>query len=90
MRLEDVKRHGNRYILGLYEQSPDKTCRASFTIHNTGCRAAYVKALCFKNFNERIFMDPNVLRIFPEKFVLKEGSVQVITKASCMPTLILS
>ncbi|XP_072854876.2 centrosomal protein of 192 kDa isoform X1 [Pogona vitticeps] len=79
VRVEDVKKHGNRYILGLYEQSSDKRCQASFTVRNTGCRAAYVKALCFKNFSERIIMDPNVMRIFPEKFVLKEGSQQKVT-----------
>ncbi|KAJ7338662.1 hypothetical protein JRQ81_012564 [Phrynocephalus forsythii] len=82
VRLEDVKRHGNRYILGLYELSPDKTCQASFTVHNTGSRAAYVKALCFKNFCERIVMDPSMMRIFPEKFVLKEGSLRKVTVTS--------
>ncbi|KAH0617835.1 hypothetical protein JD844_016465 [Phrynosoma platyrhinos] len=79
VRLEDVKKHRNRYIVGLYELSPGKPCQASFTIQNTGHRAAYVKGLCFKDFCERDAMEPNVMNIFPNKFVLKEGLQQKVT-----------
>ncbi|XP_061450712.1 centrosomal protein of 192 kDa [Rhineura floridana] len=79
LRLEDIKKHCNRYIVGLYELSPGKTSQASFSVQNTGCRAAYVKALCFKNLSERILTDPNVMRVSPAMFVLQESSQQKIT-----------
>nr|XP_056710919.1 centrosomal protein of 192 kDa [Euleptes europaea] len=77
--LENVKKHCNRYLVELNELSPGKTSVISFSLRNTGCRAAYVKALCFRNFCERIIMDPNMLRVFPEKFVLKEAEQQKVT-----------
>ncbi|XP_066480532.1 centrosomal protein of 192 kDa [Tiliqua scincoides] len=77
--LEDVNKHCNSYIVGLTEPSPGKTSQTSFSIRNTGCRAAYVKVLCFKNFCKRIIMDADMMNIFPEKFVLKESAQQKIT-----------
>uniref|UniRef100_A0A670ZPI4 Uncharacterized protein n=1 Tax=Pseudonaja textilis TaxID=8673 RepID=A0A670ZPI4_PSETE len=78
VRLEDVKKHANKYILGLPDLAPGKTSHTTFSVQNTGCRAAYVTALCFKNICEKNIMDPNTMRILPEKFILKEGLKQVI------------
>ncbi|XP_029140120.1 centrosomal protein of 192 kDa [Protobothrops mucrosquamatus] len=78
VRLEDVKKQANKYIVGLPDLAPGKTSHTTFSIQNTGCRAAYVKALCFKNIYEKNVMDPNTMRILPEKFILKEGSKQKI------------
>ncbi|PNI28321.1 CEP192 isoform 17, partial [Pan troglodytes] len=39
---------------------------------NTGSRAAFVKAVGFKECQKKVLLDPKVLRIFPDKFVLKE------------------
>lgn len=80
--LENVKKHCNRYLVELNELSPGKISQVSFSLRNTGSRAAYVKALCFRNFCERIIMDPRMLRVFPEKFVIKEGEQQVSSKYS--------
>ncbi|XP_044282345.1 centrosomal protein of 192 kDa isoform X2 [Varanus komodoensis] len=77
--LEDVKKQSNGYVVELCEPSSGKSSQASFSVHNTGYRAAFVKVLCYKNFCEKITMDPNVLRIFPDKFVLKESSQQKVT-----------
>ncbi|KAL8182343.1 UNVERIFIED_CONTAM: hypothetical protein K2H54_053539, partial [Gekko kuhli] len=77
--LENVKKHCNRYLVELTELSPGKISQVSFFLRNTGCRAAYVKALCFRDFCERIIMDPHMLRVFPEKFILKEGEQQKVT-----------
>lgn len=84
MILKDVKKHHNSYIVGLTEPSPGKTSQTSFSIRNTGCRAAYVKVLCFKNFCKRIVMNADLMSIFPEKFVLKESAQQVNAKTSCV------
>ncbi|XP_026555218.1 centrosomal protein of 192 kDa isoform X2 [Pseudonaja textilis] len=78
VRLEDVKKHANKYILGLPDLAPGKTSHTTFSVQNTGCRAAYVTALCFKNICEKNIMDPNTMRILPEKFILKEGLKQRI------------
>ncbi|XP_058032745.1 centrosomal protein of 192 kDa isoform X1 [Ahaetulla prasina] len=78
VRLEDVKKQANRYLLGLPDLAPGKTSHTTFSVQNTGCRAAYVKVLCFKNIYEKSVMDPNTMRILPEKFILKEGSKQRI------------
>ncbi|XP_048364489.1 centrosomal protein of 192 kDa [Sphaerodactylus townsendi] len=77
--LANVKKYCSRNLVELNERSPGKTSQVSFSVRNTGCRAAYVKAVCFRNFCERIPMDPNLLRVFPEKFVLKEGEEQNVT-----------
>uniref|UniRef100_A0A8D2LUA2 Centrosomal protein 192 n=1 Tax=Varanus komodoensis TaxID=61221 RepID=A0A8D2LUA2_VARKO len=81
--LEDVKKQSNGYVVELCEPSSGKSSQASFSVHNTGYRAAFVKVLCYKNFCEKITMDPNVLRIFPDKFVLKESSQQVNMPVTC-------
>ncbi|XP_070603580.1 centrosomal protein of 192 kDa isoform X2 [Erythrolamprus reginae] len=78
VRLEDVKKHANKYILELPDLAPGKTSHTTFSVQNTGRRAAYVKALCFKNIYEKSIIDPNTIRILPEKFILKEGSKQRI------------
>nr|XP_060628711.1 centrosomal protein of 192 kDa [Anolis sagrei ordinatus] len=85
VRFEDVKKYGNRYIVELHELSPGKPCQTSFTIQNTGHRSAYVKGVCFKNFCERNAMDPKVMNIFPDKFILKEGLQQKVTVTYTSP-----
>lgn len=56
---------------------PGRISKASFSVRNTGSRAAYVKAVCFVNIENNVVMDPNVLFVTPDKFVLKEGSQEV-------------
>lgn len=56
---------------------PARLRKASFRIRNTGSRAAYVKALCFANLRTKTVMDPQVMMVSPEKFVLREGTHEV-------------
>ncbi|XP_068093232.1 LOW QUALITY PROTEIN: centrosomal protein of 192 kDa [Hyperolius riggenbachi] len=77
--LEDVKRLPDSYSVTLNGISPNRVSRTSFFIKNTGSRAAYVKAACFINLEKGIMMDPNVLFLTPDKFVLKEGSKEKVT-----------
>lgn len=51
--------------------------KASFCVRNTGSRAAYVKALCFASLQTKTVMDPQVMMVSPEKFVLREGTHEV-------------
>ncbi|KFV54164.1 Centrosomal protein of 192 kDa, partial [Gavia stellata] len=77
--LENVKKLSDSYMVTLDALLPARLRKASFCIRNTGSRAAYVKALCFANLRTKTVMDPQVMMVSPEKFVLREGTHEVIT-----------
>ncbi|MEE6464591.1 hypothetical protein FKM82_006296 [Ascaphus truei] len=77
--LEDVKKLSDSYMVILNGISSDRVSKVSFYMRNTGSRAAYLKAVCFADFQTKITMDQNVLRVTPEKFILKERSQEMIT-----------
>ncbi|KAM9303176.1 centrosomal protein of 192 kDa [Morus bassanus] len=77
--LENVKKLSDSYMITLDGLMPARLRKASFRIKNTGSRAAYVKALCFANLWTKPVMDPQVMTVSPEKFVLREGTHEVIT-----------
>lgn len=75
--LEDVKKLSDSYMVTVNDLIPGKESRIVFSVHNTGSRAAFVKAVGFKDSQKKILLDPKVLRIFPDKFVLKEKTQEV-------------
>ncbi|XP_016052781.1 PREDICTED: centrosomal protein of 192 kDa isoform X2 [Miniopterus natalensis] len=77
--LEDVKKLSDSYMVTMNDLIPGKESRIVFSIHNTGSRAAFVKAVGFKDAQKKVFLDPKVLRIFPDKFVLKEKTQEEVT-----------
>uniref|UniRef100_A0A8C3XS43 Centrosomal protein 192 n=1 Tax=Chelydra serpentina TaxID=8475 RepID=A0A8C3XS43_CHESE len=77
--LENVKKLSDSYMLTLNALLPDKFREVSFRVRNMGSRAAYVKALCFRDIQSKAVMDPKVMIVSPEKFVLKEGTQEVVT-----------
>ncbi|XP_043364073.1 centrosomal protein of 192 kDa isoform X2 [Dermochelys coriacea] len=77
--LENVKKLSDSYMVTLNELLPDKLREVSFLIRNMGSRAAYVKALCFRDLQSKAVMDPRAMIVSPEKFVLKEGTQEVVT-----------
>uniref|UniRef100_A0A674ISH2 Centrosomal protein 192 n=1 Tax=Terrapene triunguis TaxID=2587831 RepID=A0A674ISH2_9SAUR len=77
--LENVKKLSDSYMVTLNELLPDKFREVTFRIRNMGSRAAYVKALCFRDLQSKAVMDPKVMIVSPEKFVLKEGTQEVVT-----------
>ncbi|KAM9024220.1 centrosomal protein of 192 kDa isoform 1-T2 [Ara ararauna] len=77
--LENVKKLSGSYMVTLDGLLPAGLRKASFCIRNTGSRAAYVKALCFASLQTKTVMDPQVMMVSPEKFVLREGTHEVIT-----------
>ncbi|EMP32037.1 hypothetical protein UY3_10824, partial [Chelonia mydas] len=77
--LENVKKLSDSYMVTLNELLPDKLREVSFLIRNMGSRAAYVKALCFRDLQSKAVMDPKAMIVSPEKFVLKEGTQEVVT-----------
>ncbi|KAM6409920.1 centrosomal protein of 192 kDa [Pluvialis apricaria] len=77
--LENVKKLSESYMVTLDGLLPARLRKASFCVRNIGSRAAYVKALCFANLQTKTVMDPQVMTISPEKFVLREGTHEVIT-----------
>ncbi|XP_029777150.1 centrosomal protein of 192 kDa isoform X4 [Suricata suricatta] len=77
--LEDVKKLSDSYMVTVNDLIPGKERRIVFSVHNTGSRAAFVKAVGFKDSQKKHLLDPNVLRIFPDKFVLKENTREDVT-----------
>lgn len=82
--LEDVKKLSDSYMVTVNDLIPGKESRVVFSIRNTGSRAAFVKAVGFKDSQKKVFLDPKVLRIFPDKFVLKEKTQEVSIKVSAL------
>ncbi|XP_015710781.1 centrosomal protein of 192 kDa isoform X2 [Coturnix japonica] len=77
--LESVKKLTDGYTLTLDGLLPSRLKRVSFRIRNTGSRAAYVKALCFANLQTKTVVDPQVMTVSPDKFILREGTHEMIT-----------
>ncbi|XP_042725882.1 centrosomal protein of 192 kDa isoform X2 [Lagopus leucura] len=77
--LESVKKLSDSYTLTLDGLLPSRLKRVSFCVRNTGSRAAYVKALCFANLQTKTVVDPQVMTVSPEKFILTEGAHEMIT-----------
>ncbi|XP_037661527.1 centrosomal protein of 192 kDa isoform X2 [Choloepus didactylus] len=77
--LEDVKKLSDSYMVMVNGLIPGKESRIVFSVRNTGSRAAFVKAVCFKDSQKRALLDPKVMRIFPDKFVLKERTQENVT-----------
>uniref|UniRef100_A0A8C8RB39 Centrosomal protein 192 n=1 Tax=Pelusios castaneus TaxID=367368 RepID=A0A8C8RB39_9SAUR len=75
--LENVKKLSDSYMVTLNGLLSDKLQEVSFHIRNMGSRAAYVKALCFRDLQSKAVMDPKVMIVSPDKFVLKEGTEEV-------------
>lgn len=75
--LESVKKLSDSYTLTLDGLLPSRLKRVSFCVRNTGSRAAYVKALCFANLQTKTVVDPQVMTVSPEKFILAEGAHEV-------------
>ncbi|XP_041421390.1 centrosomal protein 192kDa L homeolog isoform X2 [Xenopus laevis] len=83
--LEDLKKLSDSYMVKVGGISSGQVSKVSFCVKNTGTRAAYVKVVCFADFHTSVTMDPNVMNVYPEKFVLKERSQETIT-VSCRAT----
>uniref|UniRef100_H0X9H8 Centrosomal protein 192 n=1 Tax=Otolemur garnettii TaxID=30611 RepID=H0X9H8_OTOGA len=77
--LEGVKKLSDSYMVTVDDLIPGKENRIVFSVRNTGSRAAFVKAVVFKNPQKKVLLDPEVLRIFPDKFVLKERTQEDVT-----------
>ncbi|XP_042654021.1 centrosomal protein of 192 kDa isoform X2 [Tyto alba] len=77
--LENVEKLSDSYMITLDGLLPARVRKASFCVRNTGSRAAYVKTLCIADLQTKPVIDPQVLMVSPEKFVLREGTQEVIT-----------
>ncbi|XP_054099904.2 centrosomal protein of 192 kDa isoform X5 [Callithrix jacchus] len=77
--LEGVKKLSDSYMVTVNGLVPGKESKIVFSVRNTGSRAAFVKAVGFKDSQKKVFLDPKILRIFPDKFVLKERTQEDVT-----------
>ncbi|XP_029446800.1 centrosomal protein of 192 kDa isoform X2 [Rhinatrema bivittatum] len=81
--LEDVKKLLDNYVVTLNGISSGEVSKVQFCVRNTGSRAAFVKTICCTDIRTTTVMDPNVLSVSPEKFVLKERTQVVVTITCC-------
>uniref|UniRef100_A0A8C3M7T3 Centrosomal protein 192 n=1 Tax=Geospiza parvula TaxID=87175 RepID=A0A8C3M7T3_GEOPR len=81
--LENVKKLSDSFLVTLEGSLSARSQEASFHVRNTGSRAAYVKVLCLGNLQTKAAMDPQVMRVSPEQFVLREGTHEVSTVYVC-------
>ncbi|XP_056377488.1 centrosomal protein of 192 kDa isoform X2 [Hyla sarda] len=77
--LEGVQKLSDNYMITLSGVMPDRVSRGNISIINTGSRAAYVKAVCFANVQKGLLMDSDSCYVTPEKFVMKEGTQEIVT-----------
>ncbi|XP_058661219.1 centrosomal protein of 192 kDa [Ammospiza caudacuta] len=77
--LENVKKLSDSFLVTLECSLSARSQKASFHVRNTGSRAAYVKVLCLGNLHTKTMIDPQVMRVSPEQFVLREGTHEVVT-----------
>ncbi|XP_073926486.1 centrosomal protein of 192 kDa isoform X6 [Castor canadensis] len=77
--LEGVKKLSDSYMVTVNGLTPGKESKIVFSVRNTGSRAAFVKAVGFKDSQKKVLLDPKILRIFPDKFVLKERTQEDVT-----------
>ncbi|XP_055224374.1 centrosomal protein of 192 kDa isoform X4 [Gorilla gorilla gorilla] len=77
--LEGVKKLSDSYMVTVNGLVPGKESKIVFSVRNTGSRAAFVKAVGFKDSQKKVLVDPKVLRIFPDKFILKERTQENVT-----------
>ncbi|XP_064559275.1 centrosomal protein of 192 kDa [Zonotrichia leucophrys gambelii] len=77
--LENVKKLSDSFLVTLECSLSARSQKASFHVRNIGSRAAYVKVLCLGNLHTKTKIDPQVMRVSPEQFVLREGTHEVVT-----------
>ncbi|XP_055982899.1 centrosomal protein of 192 kDa [Sorex fumeus] len=77
--LENVKKLSDSYMVTVKDLIPGQECRVVFSVRNTGSRAAFVKVVGFKDSQKKLLLDPQVLSILPNKFVLKERTQEDVT-----------
>ncbi|XP_073535087.1 centrosomal protein of 192 kDa isoform X2 [Phyllobates terribilis] len=77
--LEGVKKLSDSYMITLSGLMADRVSKGNVSVRNTGSRAAYVKAVCFANVQKGLLMDSSSCSVTPEKFVLKEGTQEMVT-----------
>nr|XP_044999019.1 centrosomal protein of 192 kDa isoform X3 [Jaculus jaculus] len=77
--LENVKKLSDSYMVTVNGLIPGRENKVVFSVRNTGSRAAFVRAVGFKDSQKKVLLDPKVLRIVPDKFVLKENTQEDVT-----------
>ncbi|CAJ0922251.1 unnamed protein product [Ranitomeya imitator] len=77
--LEGVKKLSDSYMITLSGLMADRVSKGNVSVRNTGSRAAYVKAVCFVNVQKGLLMDSGSCSVTPEKFILKEGTQEIVT-----------
>uniref|UniRef100_UPI001EAEBD00 centrosomal protein of 192 kDa-like n=1 Tax=Oncorhynchus gorbuscha TaxID=8017 RepID=UPI001EAEBD00 len=77
--LEDHRKRSDGYVAMLMGVAAGQVSKLCVCVRNTGCRAAFIKALLYSDLHTRSVMDSSDISLSPSQFVLKERTQEVIT-----------
>lgn len=75
--LEEMEKHSEGYIATLTGVKLSNVSKLCVCVHNTGSRAAYVKAVIYTDLQKLELADTTVFSLAPSQFVLKERTKEV-------------
>nr|XP_046189178.1 LOW QUALITY PROTEIN: centrosomal protein of 192 kDa-like [Oncorhynchus gorbuscha] len=77
--LEDHRKRSDGYVAMLMGVAAGQVSKLCVCVRNTGCRAAFIKAVLYSDLHTRSVMDSSDISLSPSQFVLKERTQEVIT-----------
>ncbi|CDR00193.1 unnamed protein product, partial [Oncorhynchus mykiss] len=77
--LEDHRMRSDGYVAMLMGVAAGQVSKLCVCVRNTGCRAAFIKAVPYSDLHTRSVMDSSDISLSPSQFVLKERTQEVIT-----------
>ncbi|XP_036829153.1 centrosomal protein of 192 kDa isoform X6 [Oncorhynchus mykiss] len=77
--LEDHRKLSDGYVAMLMGVAAGQVSKLCVCVRNTGCRAAFIKAVPYSDLHTRSVMDSSDISLSPSQFVLKERTQEVIT-----------
>uniref|UniRef100_A0AAZ3SLS0 Centrosomal protein 192 n=1 Tax=Oncorhynchus tshawytscha TaxID=74940 RepID=A0AAZ3SLS0_ONCTS len=77
--LEDHRKRSDSYVAMLMGVAAGQVSKLCVCVRNTGCRAAFIKAVPYSDLHTRSVMDSSDISLSPSQFVLKERTQEVIT-----------
>ncbi|XP_041455677.1 uncharacterized protein LOC121408319 [Lytechinus variegatus] len=77
--LEDANLRGDTYLHDFGPLTPGQHTVLTFKVRNTGLRAAFVKALCFKDSRAKLKLPSSHLNVEPSEFVISPKMSKTLT-----------
>uniref|UniRef100_A0A8C7HT42 Centrosomal protein 192kDa n=1 Tax=Oncorhynchus kisutch TaxID=8019 RepID=A0A8C7HT42_ONCKI len=81
--LEDHRKRSDGYVAMLMGVAAGQVSKLCVCVRNTGCRAAFIKAVPYSDLHTRSVMDSSDISLSPSQFVLKERTQEVGHMTCC-------